>query len=195
MHATTSATRDSSTTPAPSTTPAAYTKVAIAMHWLIAALIFLNIAGGLYMESFAKGTPERDGVLFYHASTGSLIFMLAVLRLLWRMTHRPASLPASIPSWQQTASHILHWTLYVLMFTVPLTGYIHRLAGAHPVNFFGLGNLPVFIDKNEPLRVLTDTLHETLVWVLVILIVGHIGAALKHRFVDRDGVLERMLHS
>lgn len=172
-----------------------YTQVAIGLHWLIALLIFLNVAGGLYMESFSKGTPERDAVLFYHASTGSLIFMVAVLRLIWRLTHRPPNLPASIASWQQTASHILHWTLYALMLLVPLTGYVHRLAGAHPVNFFGLGYLPVFLDKNEPLRLLTDTLHETLVWVLVLLILGHIGAALKHRFIDRDGVFDRMLRT
>lgn len=176
-----------------SSTPTSYTKVAIALHWLIALLIFANVAIGLYMESFAKGTPERDNALFFHASFGSLIFMVAVLRWAWRLTHRPPALPAAIPSWQQTASHALHWTLYILMLVVPLSGYVHRLAGAHPVNFFGLGDLPVFIGKNEPLRVLTDTLHEALVWVLVILIVGHIGAALKHRFGDRDGVLQRML--
>ena len=186
------------TAPAPdlhAAAPATYSKTAIAMHWLIALLIFANVAGGLYMESFPKNTPERDAVLFYHASVGSLIFMLAVFRLLWRLTHRPPGLPASIPTWQQTASHVLHWTLYLLMFVVPLTGYVHRLAGAHPINFFGLGDLPVFIGKNEPLRLLTDTLHELLVWTLVALVLGHIAAALKHRFIDRDGVLERMLRS
>jgi len=177
----------------PSATPKAYTSVAIFFHWLLALLLLLNFCGGLYMESFPKNTPERGNVLFYHASLGSLIFMLAVLRLLWRLTHQPAPLPASVARWQVTASHALHWMLYTLMLAAPLAGYVHRLAGGHPVSFFGLVTLPVFVDKNEPLRLLTDTIHVSLVWLLAILAIGHIGAALKHRFVDKDGVAERML--
>jgi cytochrome b561 len=173
--------------------PTSYTKVAIAMHWLIALLIFLNVSVGIYMESFPKSAPGHDAVLFYHASIGSLIFMLAVFRLIWRSTHKPPALSASIASWQQTAAHTLHWVLYSLMLLVPLTGYMHRMAGGHPVSFFGLGYLPVLIGKDEPLRLLTDTLHVCLVWVLCILVIGHIGAALKHRLIDRDGVIQRML--
>ncbi|HEY4092631.1 MAG TPA: cytochrome b [Luteibacter sp.] len=170
-----------------------YTKVAIAMHWSIAILIFLNVFLGFLMETFPKSNPGHDQVLFYHASFGSLIFGLAVFRLFWRSTHKPPALPSHIPSWQQTIAHVLHWVLYTLMFVVPLTGYLHRMAGGHPVSFFGMGDLPVLIGKNEPLRLLTDTLHVTLVWVLCILVVGHIGAALKHRFIDRDRVIQRML--
>src|SRR5690606_36607142 len=96
-------------------------------------------------------------------------------------------------TWQRGLAHALHWTLYVLMVIVPLSGYVHRLAGAHTVNFFGLGNLPVFIGKEEPLRLLTHTLHEALVWVLCVLVVGHIGAAAKLWLIDHDGVLQRML--
>lgn len=177
----------------PSTTPKAYTSVAIFFHWVLALLLLLNFCGGLYMANLPKNTPERNDILFYHASMGSLIFMLAVLRLLWRLTHKPAPLPASVARWQVTASHALHWTLYALMLAAPLAGYVHRLAGGHPVSFFGLTTLPVFVDKNENLRLLTDTIHVSLVWLLAILAIGHIGAALKHRFVDKDGVAERML--
>ncbi|MFZ0869241.1 MAG: cytochrome b [Rhodanobacter sp.] len=173
--------------------PASYTKVAIAMHWLIALLIFLNVGVGIYMGTFPKSAPGHDAVLFYHASIGSLIFMLAVFRLIWRSTHKPPALPASITSWQQTAAHTLHWVLYSLMLLVPLTGYMHRMAGGHQVSFFGLGYLPVLIGKDEQLRLLTDTLHVCLVWVLCILVIGHIGAALKHRLIDRDSVIQRML--
>ncbi|WP_266160513.1 cytochrome b, partial [Dyella silvatica] len=177
----------------PAAAPTAYTRVAVLMHWLIALLIFLNVSVGIYMGTFPKKDPGHDAVLFYHASIGSLIFMLAVFRLCWRATHKPPALPATIASWQRTAAHILHWVLYTLMLLVPLTGYMHRMAGGHPVSFFGIGYLPVLIGKNEPLRLLTDTLHVCLVWVLCILVVGHIGAALKHRFIDRDGVIQRML--
>jgi len=177
----------------PTTQPATYTKVAIAMHWSIALLIFLNVALGFFMETFPKKAPGHDEVLFYHASFGTLIFLLAVFRLFWRSTHKPPALPSSIPAWQRGIAHALHWVLYSLMLLVPLTGYLHRMAGGHDVSFFGLGNLPVLIGKDEPLRLLTDTLHVSLVWVLCILVVGHIGAALKHRFFDRDSVIQRML--
>jgi len=69
------------------------------------------------------------------------------------------------------------------------------MAGGHPVSFFGMGFLPMLIGKNEPLRLLTDTLHVCLVWALCILVAGHIGAALKHRLIDRDGVMQRMLRA
>jgi cytochrome b561 len=171
----------------------AYSNTAYFLHWLMALLVFANFAIGLYMENFEKNTPPRDAVLFYHASIGSLIFMLLLARLLWRLTHRPAALPAQLARWQVLSAHLLHWTLYALLLLVPFTGYLHRLAGAHPVNFFGLGELPVFIDKNEPLRLLTDTLHVSLVWALAVLVIGHILAALKHLWVDRDGIATRML--
>ncbi|WP_175891661.1 cytochrome b [Burkholderia cepacia] len=170
----------------------AYTRTAVAFHWLTALLILLNFSLGLYMETFQKHTLSNDVARFYHASFGSLILMIAVLRLLWRATHRPLPLPASVPRLQATAAHLLHWLLYVLMLAIPATGYIHRLAGAHPVNFFGPGFLPVFISKNEPLRLLTDTLHDSLVWVLAALITFHLAAAIKHRLIDRDGIAERM---
>ena len=177
----------------PSPRLGSYTKVAIAMHWLIATLIFLNVAVGVFMEGVPKSDPKHDDVLFYHASIGSLVFMLAVFRLFWRATHKPPKLPPTIPSWQQNLAHTMHWVLYTLMLAVPFTGYLHRMAGGHPVSFFGIGFLPVLIGKDEPLRLLTDTLHVCLVWTLCFLVAGHIGAALKHRFIDGDGIIRRML--
>jgi cytochrome b561 len=131
--------------------------------------------------------------LSYHASLGTIIFALAFIRLAWRLSHQPPALPASIPRWQQMASHVVHWALYFLMLIVPMTGFLYRTAGGHVVSFFGFANLPLFVDKNETLRTITGTLHVIMVWVLIALVVGHIAAALKHRFIDRDGVAERML--
>ncbi len=171
---------------------AAYTRFSVVMHWSIAILILLNLTIGLYMDTFPHNSPQFNGILFYHASIGSLVFMLTIPRLVWRFTHTPPALPSSMPMWQARAANTLHGILYVLLFLVPLAGYVHRLAGAHPVSFFGLVNLPVFIGRDEPLRLLADTLHRALVLTLALLLVAHIGAALKHKFVDRDGVAERM---
>jgi cytochrome b561 len=171
---------------------ASYTKTAKALHWSVAVFIFVNFAVGLYMNTFPHNSAGFNSVLFHHASIGSLIFMLAVPRLLWRLTHTAPALPASVNQRQVFASHALHWLLYALMLALPLIGYVHRLAGGHPVSFFGLFELPVLHGRDEPLRLLTDTLHKTLVFVLAGLVIGHVAAALKHRFIDRDGVAQRM---
>jgi cytochrome b561 len=176
-----------------STVPAKYSRVAICLHWVIAFLIALNVGGGFYLGKFASSADQQALALHYHASLGIVIFSLALIRLAWRLSHQPPALPASIPRWQQRASDVVHWALYVLMLTVPMTGFLFRTAGGHVVNFFGLANLPLFIHKNETLRTITGTLHVMMVWLLVALVVGHIAAALKHRFIDRDGVAERML--
>ena len=145
------------------------------------------------MAKFASSADAEAWALYYHASLGIIIFILAVIRLAWRLTHQPPALPANIPRWQQKTSDAVHWALYVLMLMVPMTGFLYRTAGGHVVSFFGLANLPLFIHKNETLRTITGTLHVMMVWLLVALVVGHVAAALKHRFIDRDGVAERML--
>ncbi|MGU3782112.1 cytochrome b [Burkholderia metallica] len=171
---------------------AAYARFAIAMHWSIAILILSNLSIGIYMDMFPHNSSQFNGVLFYHASIGSLIFMLTVPRVVWRVTHTPPPLPASVPAWQARIAGVLHGALYLLLILVPLTGYVHRLAGAHPVSFFGIVQLPMLVGRDEPLRLLTDTLHRALVLTLGLLLAMHITAGLKHKFVDRDGVAERM---
>src|SRR5208283_3849879 len=173
--------------------PLTYTKVAIVMHWVIALFILLNLSVGFFMETFANPSPQRSKVLFYHASVGIVIFTLAVFRLGWRLTHHPPSLPNSIAKRQQIAAHGLHWVLYLLILVQPISGYVHRMAGNHLVSFFGLFNLPVLIGKNEPLRLFTDAIHDGGGIIIAVLVAGHVGAALKHRFIDRDAVMKRMM--
>jgi cytochrome b561 len=184
---------DADVRPMPRSEPRTYTRVAILLHWGMAVFILLNLSVGFFMESFPNPSPGRNNVLFYHASIGILILTLAVLRLGWRLTHEPPPLPRSISRPQRAAAHALHWILYLLILIQPVSGYVHRMAGAHAVSFFGLFNLPVLIGKNEPLRLLTDTIHDGGAIILATLVAGHIGAALKHRFVDRDTVMQRMM--
>ncbi len=169
-----------------------YTPVAILLHWVMAVLILLNLCVGFLMETFANPSPPRSKVLFYHASIGILVLALALCRLAWRLTHQPPPLPESIPGPQRMAAHGLHWLLYLLILMQPISGYVHRMAGAHPVSFFGLFNLPVWVGKNEALRLLTDDIHDGGAIILAVLVAAHIAAALKHRFIDRDAVMQRM---
>ena len=157
-------------------TPLTYTKVAMLLHWGMAVLILLNLSVGFFMESFANPSPQRNNVLFYHASVGILILTLAIIRLGWRLTHRPPPLPESISRAQRAAAHGLHWTLYGLLFLQPISGYVHRMAGGHPVSFFGLFNLPALIGKNEALRLLTDAIHAGGAVILAVLVAGSLSA-------------------
>ena len=159
----------------------AYGRAAVLMHWLMAALILLNLFVGLYMATLANPSPRRADVLYYHASFGLLVLALAAVRLSWRIFHRPAPLPPSIPRSQRIAAHAVHGMLYV-----------HRMAGGHAVSFFGLIDAPVLISRNEPLRLLTDRVHDFGGLLLGVLVAGHVAAALKHRYVDHDAVMRRM---
>jgi len=173
-----------------------YTHLAKILHWLVALFILTNFAIGLRMEYFpgyAHTSPEWNGLLFWHGSIGALVLWLAVARLLWRAGHRPPPLPESVPAWQACAAHIVHALLYLTMLVLPLTGYIHRVAGNHPVTFFGLWSWPIAFLPNEALRVLSGTIHLYFVFGLGFLLFLHFGAVLKHLVVNRDGVAKRML--
>jgi cytochrome b561 len=87
---------------------------------------------------------------------------------------------------------VVHGALYLVLLALPFSGYIHRMAGNHPVSFWGIFNWPMLIDPNEPLRLLTDKIHVALALILIALLVLHLGAVLKHTLIDRDGILKRM---
>jgi cytochrome b561 len=111
-----------------------YTRVAIVLHWAIAALVLIQLALGLHMEHFPgyKHTaPEWAAVLFYHGSIGALIFGLTLVRLFWLRTHPAPAWPSNMPSWQTTLAHWTHKSFYVLLLLAPLIGYAHRMPDAH----------------------------------------------------------------
>lgn len=172
-----------------------YTPGAKAIHGITALLVLLNLAWGLHMEHFPgykHGAPEWNDLLFFHASIGALVFWLTVVRFVWRARHRPPEEPASMPAWQKTVSKLVHGAFYLVLLALPLSGYAHRMAGNHTVSFFGLFVWPTLISPDEPLRLLTDKIHVALACTLIALLVLHLGAVVKHTFIDRDGILKRM---
>jgi len=127
----------------------------------------------------------------YHKWAGVTILALSALRLLWRLSHRPpADLPA--PRWQQQAAHATHLALYALFFAVPLVGWAYSSAAGFPIVWFGVLPLPDFVPKDKALADLIKPWHGALAWAMAALVLMHIGAALKHHFIDRDGLLSRM---
>jgi cytochrome b561 len=179
----------------PLTTTSRYNRVAILLHWLIAFLIIGQLIGGKVMMAL-DFSDFKVSLYQWHKAFGITILTLAVLRLLWRLTHRAPALPADIPGWQKTASHISHAALYGFMIGVPLLGWL--LVSASPkgfpttwFNLFPIPNLPVAASKES--AELFTTLHEITAFGFAALILLHIGAALHHHFGRKDDILRRML--
>ncbi len=175
--------------------PPRYTTVAILFHWLIALLIIGSFSMGLVMTEMPGITPTKLKFYSWHKWAGVTILGLATLRLLWRLAHPAPPYPATMPAWQKTTANLLHGLLYVLMFAVPLSGYFYTLASGYPVVYFGLVELPVLIAKDDGLKEVLKGVHWWLNMGLAGCVALHVGAALKHAFVDRDGVIRRMLPS
>ena len=172
--------------------PARYTGTAIALHWIIGLAIFGTFALGLYVSGLPI-SPPRLRLITYHKWIGVTIFSLVVIRLLWHATHAAPPLPESMPAWQRKASAASHGLLYLLIFIIPLSGWIYSSASGVPVVYLGLVQLPDLIGADKALAKTLKLVHQTLNYTLAVTVTVHTLAALKHQFVDRDGVLARML--
>jgi cytochrome b561 len=170
-----------------------YTLPAIVLHWLMAILIVAAFGLGWVMVDIPGLTPTKLQYFSWHKWLGVTVLALACARLLWRLFHAAPAYPASMPDWQQKAAHGLHALLYLLIFIVPLSGYFYSLAAGVPVVYLGLIPLPVLIEKNLVWKPILKDVHFTLNMVLLSAVVLHVLAALKHHFIDRDGVFKRML--
>ena len=169
-----------------------YTGVAIALHWLIAIAIFGSFAVGLYMADLPL-SPQKLKLYSWHKWAGVTIFLFVAVRLGWRLLHRPPELPAAMPDWQRKVALVTHVLLYVLMIVIPLSGWLMSSAKGFQTVWFGILPLPDLLSKNEELGKLLAEVHELLNWSMATLVAAHLGAALKHHFLDRDDVLTRML--
>ena len=170
-----------------------YTRTAITFHWLIALLIIGAFIMGLVMTDIPGFTPAKLQYYSWHKWACVTILGLAALRLLWRLTQTPPAYPANLPRWQHGAANGLHGLLYVLMFAVPVSGYFYTLSAGVPVVYFGLFKLPVLMAPDPALKPLLKEIHFWLNMVLAGAVGLHLAAALKHRFIDRDTILQRML--
>jgi cytochrome b561 len=170
-----------------------YTPTAIGLHWLIAALMVCGFSLGWVMTSIHGFTPAKLRYVSWHKWIGVTVFVLAALRILWRATHRAPPLPAGMSAWQRAAAHLVHVLLYLLMIVIPITGYLFSLASNVPVVYLGIVPLPRLIGPDPTLKAIFKTAHLVLNWGLAALVLAHVGAALKHQWIDRDGLLARMI--
>jgi cytochrome b561 len=169
-----------------------YTHTAITLHWLVALLIFAAFPLGVYMHDLPL-SPDKLRLYSYHKWIGVTVFVLAVIRLSWRATHRAPAMPENMPNWEKFAAHATHYALYVLIFAIPLSGWLMSSAKGFQTVWFGVLPLPDLVGKDKALGDLLHEVHEVFNFLLLGLVAGHVGAALKHHFIERDDILARML--
>ena len=170
---------------------ARYGSVAQTFHWLVVGLLIVQYTLAEIAHDLPLG-PDKVGTLARHKSVGITILMLAVLRLTWRFFDPPPPLPP-IPRWQLLASRVSHAALYLLLFAMPLTGWMMSSASNYPVSWFGIFQLPDLVAPDHDLKETLHEVHETLFNVLATIAALHVAAALKHQFLDKNGLLFRML--
>ncbi|MDG1096515.1 MAG: cytochrome b [Methylophilaceae bacterium] len=190
-----------------------YTKIAIILHWLIAFGILGMFAFGWYMTGLPRESPEQMSYdlfdwgiytweltkessprAFYfnlHKSIGITLLGLIVIRILWRITHNPPALLTSYKAWERKLSTSAHHLLYLLMVLVPLSGLIMSVAGKYGVKWFGLDFIAGI--ENKPIREIFHETHEIAGLIFLAIIVLHILGALKHKFIDKDETMQRIL--
>ena len=169
-----------------------WTPIAKGLHWLMAALLLGLLALGLYMTDLPL-SPEKLLLYSWHKWLGVSAFLLLWCRLLWRLTHRAPAAPEGVSAGMARLATLGHLALYALMLLIPLSGWLMSSAKGVPTVWFGLWPIPDLIGKDKALGEALAQVHGWLNDLLIVTLLAHIGAALKHHFIDRDDILRRML--
>jgi cytochrome b561 len=169
-----------------------YGAVAQALHWLIVVLILLQVTIALRAAGLPQGV-QKILTLGWHKSFGMTVLMLVILRLVWRLVNTVPALPTTMKPYEKGLAHVSHLLLYVLLFAIPLSGWVMSAAHNYPVSWFSLFTWPNPVAPDKELAENMEEVHETLAWTLVTVASLHILAALWHHFVRKDDVLQRML--
>lgn len=187
-----------------------YTAVAIVLHWAIATAIVGNLALGWWMhEAIDVAASRARAVEMFqlHKSIGLTVLLLSLFRLAWRLLHRAPEMPAHMKRWERIAAKSTHWAFYGLMMAMPLSGWLYvstqwrgDVALNVPTLWFGWIEAPHLFGLNhlgEDLRQALSGIfleaHEAFAWGSGLLLLLHMGAALKHHFIDHDEVLAHMI--
>jgi cytochrome b561 len=159
------------------------------LHWLMAvlvlAMLFIGIAMVASLSDYAR-------LVAIHKPLGAAILVLVAIRLINRLLSPPPPLPAQLPAWQRFAAHASHWLLYLLMFALPLVGWAMLSAADYPIALIGSLHLPAILPRDAALYATLRNLHSILAYLLFATFLAHLGAALLHALILRDGVFQSM---
>ncbi len=178
-----------------------YTSIAVVLHWTVSALIIANVVLAWSVDS----VPDEwaRSVIDTHKSIGITVIGLALLRILWRIGHPPPAAPAQHALWEKRLSFAVHMVFYVLLLALPISGWLHdsawKDAASHPLQWFGMGNLPRLAwltdmapAAREAMHHQMGDIHEWFADVLYVMLALHVLGALKHQFRDHEAQFRRM---
>lgn len=167
-----------------------YSGVAMVLHWLLAVYFFAMAALGWYMMTI-EHEPDGPWYINLHKTAGLFIAVLVAFRVVWRLTHRPSALPASVGRTQTLLAHGTQALLYLVTVLLPVTGYLGASFSKSGVTLLGI-NLAQWATHDHDTQEFFFDVHGLLVWVLVALLSVHVLGALKHLVLDKDGVFQRI---
>ncbi len=169
-----------------------YSTPARLIHWGMAVLILLTIPAGLVMVQPGLDRGLQNTLFIFHKNVGVALLLLVILRLGWRLAHPAPPLPATVPGWQARIAGLSHLALYALMITLPVAGYVRVKAGGFPIEMLDALGVPSLVPRSDALAEVAKTIHYGAGLAIVAVLAAHIGAALFHGIVKRDGVFSRI---
>jgi cytochrome b561 len=167
-----------------------FTPLQRTLHWLMAAMVLATLFIGIGMVSTLQ--PKFLTLIAIHRPLGIAILLLAIFRLGVRLRRGAPSLPADLPRWQAFGAKASHYLLYALLIVMPLIGWAMLSAGGYPIVLYGSIHLPKIMPHNDELYALLRSAHTILAALLFVTILLHVGAALFHALIRRDGVFPSM---
>jgi len=169
-----------------------YDGVAKTLHWLVFALVLAQFSVAIAMPDIGRGTVPGT-LINLHMSIGVAILLLVAVRWLWRAGHDVPLATGDLPRWEQRVARATHVLLYALLVANPILGWANASARDWKISVFGTFSLPHLVAPRARIGMIAGDVHQFLAWTLLVLIGLHVAAALYHRFVRHDGVLQRML--
>ncbi|RUT28571.1 cytochrome b [Arsenicitalea aurantiaca] len=170
-----------------------YHAVAIFLHWLMALFILTTIPVGIIMAQEGLPRDLQDRLFLYHKNIGVVLLLLVAVRIAFRAFNPPPPFPASMPRAQRLIAAFTHYGLYLLVIVMGVSGYIYVIAGGFPIEGLNAIGFPRLVGENEALSDRAHAIHSAVRFPLVLLVLLHVGAALYHLAIKRDGVFQRML--
>ncbi len=172
--------------------PDRYAPTSRVVHWVMAALILLTIPAGLIMVQQGIDRGLQNALFIYHKNAGVLLLLLVALRIAARLRNPAPPAPAHLPAWHVRFAGLTHGALYALMVLVPVAGYVRVRAGGFPIESLDAFRVPALVPRSDALADLAKSIHYAAGLAIGALICLHVGAAMFHGIVKRDGVFSRI---
>ncbi len=161
-------------------------------HWLVVVLLLAQVPAGIAMIAPGLSQPTIDALYVLHKGLGAVLLVVVLLRLLWRLTHRPPAMPVHWPPLERTIASRTHATIYALLLVLGVSGYVHVIGGGFPIELLDRLGIPPLVPEMPRAAVVASLVHRFGAFLLIALVAIHVAEVLRHQWVERDGGMARM---